>query len=75
MQVGNMKDRNVTIKVFSFPYILVQIPTAMIGYTIHSSIFWSIMDFVFWPFAWCKWLVMQEVNLTLIKQTFGFFLK
>lgn len=49
--------------------------TAMIGYQIHGSIFWSIMDFFFMPFAWAKWLILHEVNLTIIKSTFEFFLK
>jgi hypothetical protein len=49
--------------------------TAMIGYQIHGSVFWAIMDFLFMPFAWAKWLVLQEVNLTIIKSTFEFFLK
>lgn len=49
--------------------------TSMIGYTIHTSIFWSIMDFFFAPFAWMKWLIMHQVNITLIKETFSFFIQ
>jgi hypothetical protein len=70
-----MKDKQITIKLFSFPYILLQLPTAMIGYTIHNSIGWAIVDFLFAPIAWCKWLICQEVNLSIIKETFHFFLK
>ena len=55
-------------------YPIAAFATAMIGYTIHSSVFWSIMDFFFMPFAWCKWLICHEVNLTIIKKTFEFFL-
>lgn len=51
-------------------YTVFSIMTAMIGYQIHHSIFWSIMDFLFTPFAWIKWLVLHEVNLTIIKGTF-----
>lgn len=47
--------------------------TAMIGYTIHGSLFWSIMDFIFTFFAWAKWLICHEVNMTIIKDTFSFF--
>jgi hypothetical protein len=47
--------------------------TAMIGHTIHNSIFWSIVDFLFAPFAWVKWLVCQEVTLSVIKATFTWF--
>jgi hypothetical protein len=70
-----MEDKKVTIKVFNFPHILFQLPTAMIGYTIHKSIGWAIMDFIFAPIVWCKWLIMQEVNMSIIKETFNFFLK
>ena len=60
---------------FQFIYFLIGIATAMIGHTIHHSLFWSIMDFLFTPFAWAKWLICQEVTLTIIKHTFDFFLK
>lgn len=54
--------------------VLFSTATAMIGYHIHNSIFWSIMDFIFSVLAWVKWLICQEVNLTIIKETFSFFL-
>ena len=54
-------------------WLLFDIAIAMIGYTIHSSLFWAIMDFIFSPIACIKWLIMHEVNLTIIKQTFSFF--
>ena len=56
-------------------YLLLCLSTSMIGYTIHGSIFWSIMDWVFMPIAWGKWLILQEVNLSIIKDTFSFFFK
>jgi hypothetical protein len=49
--------------------------TAMIGYQIHNSLVWAILDFFFAPLAWIKWLVMHQVNITIIKQTFEFFFK
>lgn len=54
-------------------YSLFSLATAMVGYSIHHSIFWSIMDFFFTFFAWAKWLICQEVNMSIIKQTFSFF--
>jgi len=54
-------------------YTLFSVATAMIGYTIHHSLFWSIMDFIFTPLAWIKWLIMHEVTYTIIKHTFNFF--
>ena len=56
-------------------YLLLCLSTSMIGYTIHGSIFWAIIDWIFMPIAWCKWLILQEVNLSIIKETFSFFFK
>jgi hypothetical protein len=54
-------------------YLIFSIGTAMVGYTIHGSIFWSIMDFIFTGFAWLKWIIFQEVTLEIIKKTFAWF--
>lgn len=54
-------------------WILFGLITAMIGHTIHGSVLWSVVDFVFSPVAWIKWIVCQEVTLTIIKQSFAFF--
>ena len=59
---------------FSIPQILFAIPTMFIGYHIHGSIFWAICDLIFWPFAWIKWFIYKEVTLTIIKETFSWFL-
>lgn len=56
-------------------YFILSIATAMIGYNIHKSLIWSIFDFFFAPLVWAKWLIMQQVNLSIIKETFSFFLK
>ena len=56
-----------------YMYLLFSILTAMIGYSIHHSLGWSIMDFIFTPVAWCKWLICHEVNVTVIKVTFSWF--
>lgn len=53
--------------------MLMAIATAMIGYTIHASLFWSIVDFLFMPVAWAKWLICQEVSCSIIVRTFHFF--
>lgn len=49
--------------------------TALIGYEIHRSIFWALMDMVFIPLAWVKWFVFHEVTITIIKSAFSFFTK
>jgi len=56
-------------------FIAVAIFTAIIGYHIHGSVFWTIMDWIFWPFAWLKWLLCQEVSMSVIKDSFAFFMK
>lgn len=60
---------------FGLIYVIFDVCTAMIGHTIHHSVFWSVMDFFFSPIAWIKWLICQEVNMTIIRETFSFFLK
>jgi hypothetical protein len=57
---------------FTLPRILFSLPTAMIGYHMHSDWMWATFDFIFWPISWCKWLICQEINLTIIKETFSF---
>jgi hypothetical protein len=57
----------------SLIYFLLSIATAMVGYTIHNSLFWSIVDFFFTPIAWAKWLICHEVSWSIIKHTFEFF--
>ena len=64
------------MKIFGgFWYTVFCLATAMIGKAIHGSTFWAIMDFFFAPFAWLKWLLGQEVNVTIIKKAFEFFFK
>jgi L-lactate permease len=46
----------------------------MIGYKLNNdSFFWGIVDGLFYPIALIKWIVCDELTLTLIKQTFPFF--
>lgn len=54
---------------------IISLATAIIGHEIHNSIFWSIIDFFFWPFAWIKWAIFHEVNVSIIKSAFEFFLQ
>lgn len=55
-------------------YIIACVCTAMIGYTIHKNIFWSIVDFFLTPLVWIKWLICKDVTLEIIKKTFDWFL-
>ena len=67
-------DKKIKIKI-SWIYLLFQTITSMIGYHIHHSIFWSIIDWFFAPFAWLKWIIFEQVNITIIHQTFEWFFK
>jgi hypothetical protein len=53
--------------------IFIAITIAMIGHTIHGSLFWSIVDFFFWPLALIKWLICHELTLKIIEKTFQWF--
>jgi len=54
-------------------YTTFSVLTAMVGYTIHGSIFWSVIDFFFTPIAIIKWLICHELTLSVIKETFTWF--
>jgi len=69
------KETKITFNLGSLVWTILGVLTAMIGYNIHGSVFWSIMDFFFVPLAWIKWLIFHEVSLSVIKNTFEFFLK
>jgi len=61
---------------YSFPQIIFSLPTAIIAYTINGdSIFWAIVDYFLWPLAWLKWIICQEVTVSIIKKSFEWFLK
>lgn len=55
--------------------IIGAVATAIIGWSMHGSVFYTIMDILFWPLVWCKWLIMQQVTTTIIKNAFSFFFK
>lgn len=52
---------------------LFNVCTAMIGYQIHHSLFWSVMDFIFSPVTWAKWFICHDVTLSIIKHAFSWF--
>lgn len=77
-----MSDKNMFSTQWSFwsshPFAAVlwvffQISTAMIGFAWHKSIFWAIVNFIFPVLTWLKWLICQDVNMTIIKSAFSFF--
>ncbi len=56
-------------------YMVFAICTGIIGKHIHGSIFWAIIDWLFAPIVWFKWLICEEVTLNIVKHSFDFFFK
>jgi hypothetical protein len=54
-------------------YTIFCVCTAMVGYHIHHDFIWAVVDFFFAPIAWTYWLVLHQVNLSIIKATFSWF--
>ena len=54
------------------PHLIPGTLTAIVGKQIHGSLFWAVVDFFFYPIALVKWLICQEINLTIVKQAFAF---
>lgn len=52
--------------------------TAILGVRVNAHLgdspFWCVLDFLFWPITWVKWLVLHQVNMTTIREAFSFFL-
>jgi hypothetical protein len=60
---------------FSFPTIIFALPTAIIGHSIHGDFWWTLFDLFLWPLVWIKWLICRDVNVTIIKNAFSWFLE
>lgn len=56
-------------------YTIFCLITAILGYALHHSILWAIVDFIFAPIVWIKWIICQEVTLSIIKHAFDWFFK
>lgn len=68
----NKKEVKVTVNYF---WLLFSTVTAIIGYHIHGSVFWGIIDFIFSPLVWIKWLICHDVSVSIIKEAFSWFFK
>jgi hypothetical protein len=53
--------------------MMLQFITGVIGWNLHHSVFFTIIDVVFMPIIWLKWFIFQEVNLEFIKNCFNWF--
>ena len=56
-------------------YAVLCVCVAMIGYEMHGSVGWAIVDLIFTPVVLIYWLVTQQINLSLLQETFSFFFK
>jgi hypothetical protein len=54
-------------------HLILAVITAIIGHAIHGSLFWSIMDFLFYPIVIIKWLICQEINMSVLRRAFSWF--
>lgn len=61
------------IKINGIFYFIFCVLVSIIGYNIHHSIFWAIMDFMFSPLALAKWLILHQITLAIIKASFAWF--
>ena len=63
----------------SLIYVIFCVATGMVGYNINVAansnwpLFWSVIDWLFAPFAIAKWLICHQLNISVIKHTFAFF--
>lgn len=56
-------------------YSIFCVLTAIIGYHIHHNAFWAVINFLFAPLTWLKWLICHDVTLSIIKESFTWFFK
>jgi hypothetical protein len=60
--------------------ILICIASGLIGYQVNLECgdptpkLWAILDFIFWPIVWIKWLIFHQIHLSTIKAAFAFLL-
>ena len=73
--INMSKNKTVTYRLGSWTYIIIGLLAAMVGYTIHHSLFWSIVDFFFYPIAIIKWIICKQLTLSVLKTTFSWFFK
>lgn len=72
MKIEQSSSQSSFIKTINTIFALL---TANIGLTIHNSFFWTIVDFLLFPLVWLKWIILHEVNLSIIQKSFEWFFK
>ena len=69
-----MSNTEISVDNTSVIRLILAIFTAFVGYEIHGSFFWAIINFIFWWLSWIKWLIYQDVSVSVIRKAFDFFL-
>lgn len=59
----------------SIPILIGSIGTTLIGQTMHGSFWWGFVDFFLWPLVWIKWILFREITLSIIKESFNWFIQ
>lgn len=59
----------------NFLHTLLMVTTGMVAWTINHSVLWALLDALFFPVAWAKWLICHDVNMTVLHRTFDFLLR
>lgn len=70
-----IKKQNNMNQFWKIIYVLFCIATAVVGNEIHHNAFYAICNFLFAPLSWLVWLISHDVNMTIIKDAFSFFLQ
>jgi membrane protein YdbS with pleckstrin-like domain len=65
--------KSCTYMMYQWLHLLFAIFTGQIGYAIHHNLAWSVIDAIFFPLAWIKWIFYHEVTLNIIKHSFDWF--
>ena len=70
-----MSDKENVIVKYNNPLSwVIHLATAIVGYHINNqSVFWAIIDWIFCPIVWLKWVICGQVNIHVIKEAFQFF--
>ena len=64
--------RHIRLPRISWKYYIFAVCTGVIGYTMHNSLFYAICDVLFAPIVWVKWLILKQITIAIIVESFKF---
>lgn len=56
-------------------YVIFCICTSIVGIQIHHNAFYAIINFILVPISWLYCVICHDVNMTVIREAFSFFLQ